>query len=143
MKNTFTISESVEINAPAAKVWKALTDPAQVKQYLFETEMSADWRVGGSIRYRGVWEGKPYEDKGTILEIKPEKLLKSTYYSPASGLEDKPENYNTVIYKLNKADGKTTLTVVQDNIPSKESAEHSSKNWRIVLDKLKGVVEHL
>jgi uncharacterized protein YndB with AHSA1/START domain len=142
MKNAFTISESININAPAVRVWEALTDPAKVKQYLFDTEMSADWRVGGSIRYRGVWEGKPYEDKGTILAIEPEKLLKTTYYSQASGLEDKPENYNNVIYELERADGKTRLTVVQDNIPSKESADHSSKNWRMVLEKLKGVVEH-
>jgi len=121
MKNTFTIAESIIINAPAGKVWEALTDPAMVKQYLFDTEMSADWRVGGSIRYRGVWEGKPYEDKGSIIAIMPEKLLKTTYYSPASGLEDKLENYNTVSYKLDKSDGKTKLTVIQDNIPTKES----------------------
>jgi len=142
MKNTFTIAESIIINAPAGKVWEALTDPAMVKQYLFDTEMSADWRVGGSIRYRGVWEGKPYEDKGSIIAIMPEKLLKTTYYSPASGLEDKLENYNTVSYKLDKSDGKTKLTVIQDNIPTKESADHSSKNWHMVLEKLKDVVEH-
>jgi len=142
MKHAFTISESVFINASAARIWKALTDPAEVKQYLFNTEMSADWKVGGSIRYRGIWEGKSYEDKGTILEIKPEKLLKSTYYSQFSGLEDRPENYNTVVYKLDKNNGRTKLTVTQNNIPTKESAVHSSKNWHMVLEKLKDVVEH-
>jgi len=43
------------------------------QKYLFGTETKSDWRVGSSITLPGV-EGKPYEDKGTILEIIKEKI---------------------------------------------------------------------
>jgi uncharacterized protein YndB with AHSA1/START domain len=88
-----------------------------------------------------VWQGKPYEDKGTILELVPNQLLKSTYWSGMSGLEDKPENYNTVTYSLSEEDRKTILTVTQDNNPTKESATHSESNWGIVLKGIKEIVE--
>ena len=81
MNNGITIERSIFINSSPAEVWQALSDPAKVKQYLFGTNMSADWRVGGRIEYRGSWEGKEYVDGGTILELEPEKILKSTYWS--------------------------------------------------------------
>ena len=34
----------ITINAPAGKVWQALTDPAQIKQYLFGTNTVSDWK---------------------------------------------------------------------------------------------------
>src|SRR2546423_1567983 len=100
MAKGLTVEKSIFISAPPAKVWEAITDPAMVKEYLFGTDMSADWRVGGKITYRGVWEGKEYEDGGEILELMPEKMLKTTYWSSMSGTENKPENYLTVTYEL-------------------------------------------
>ncbi len=142
MKHPYEATQSITINVQAAKVWDALTTPELVKQYLFGTEMTADWRVGGRVVYRGEWEGKSYEDTGTVIAIEPGKLLKTTYFSKTSGLEDKPENYNTVSYELIEKEGKTTLTVRQDNIPTRESADHSAKNWEMVLLKLKGLLEN-
>ncbi len=141
MKKDYIVSRSIVVNAPASRVWQALTRPELVKRYLFGTDMAADWRVGGAITYRGQWQGKAYEDKGTVLVYEPEKRLRSTYFSSLSGLEDRPENYNTVTYELSEAGGRTTLTLSQDNNPSPESAEHSGKNWEMVLEGLKKVVE--
>ena len=141
MADTLVVEKSVEIAATPAKVWEALTDPAKVKQYLFGTNMSADWRVGGRITYSGEWEGKQYVDGGEILELVPEKILKSTYWSSMSGTEDKPENYVNVTYALEEISGGTKLTVIQDNNKTADSAEHSGNNWQMVLDALKKVCE--
>ena len=141
MKGSHVARASIEINAKAVKVWKALTDPNLIKHYLFGTEAASDWKVGSAITYKGVWQGKAYEDKGTILEIVPNKLLKSTYWSGMSGLEDKPENYNTVTYELSETRGRTTVTVSQDNNPTRESADHSQGNWAIVLKGMKDLLE--
>ena len=84
---------TVTINAPKSKVWDALTNPAQIKKYMFGTDASSDWKVGSPITFRGVWEGKPYEDKGTILEMMKEKILKYNYWSNFSGDRDEPSNY--------------------------------------------------
>ena len=107
MEKGFTAKAEITINAPASKVWEALTSPQMIQQYLFGTQVTTDWQVGSPITYRGVWQGKPYEDKGTILQVEPEKLLVSTYWSALSGLANLPENYNTVSYALSN-DGQAT-----------------------------------
>src|SRR5215211_448086 len=100
MNNKLTAEATTTIDAPTSKVWQALVNPEIIKQYLFNTEVISDWKVGSPIIYRGEWEGKPFEDKGEILAMEPEKLLKSTHWSPLSGVPDSPENYHTVAYTL-------------------------------------------
>jgi uncharacterized protein YndB with AHSA1/START domain len=141
MKNTFVAKASTKINASPSKVWEALTKPELIKQYLFGTEVTTDWKVGSPITYKGIWQGKAYEDKGKILEVEPERLLVSTFWSALSGLPDIPENYNTVRYELSPEDGGTRLSIIQDNNATQEAAEHSEQNWNIVLDGLKKLLE--
>jgi len=132
---------STTINAPASKVWDALTQPEQIKQYLFGTEVATDWQVGSPITYKGVWQGKAYEDKGKVLEIEPGKRLVSTFWSSLSGVPDQPENYNTVCYELSPEGSGTRLTVTQDNNASQEDASHAEQNWQTVLDGIKKLLE--
>jgi uncharacterized protein YndB with AHSA1/START domain len=142
MGKKLTVEISIKVNAPASKVWNALTKPEIIKQYLFGTEVISNWKVGSRIIYKGVWEGKPYEDKGIIKKIQPRKLFQSTYLSSMSEKEDKPENYATVTYELKKEYNGTLLTISQDNIDTEEGKKHMKENWEIVLKKLKEVVEH-
>jgi uncharacterized protein YndB with AHSA1/START domain len=109
---------------------------------MFGTDVHTTWKVGDPITYRGEWEGAAYEDKGTILEVQPGKLLKSTHFSPLSGEADLPENYHTVTYILSEVSGQTRVTLTQDNNPSPDAAEHSRQNWELILAGLKDVVEH-
>lgn len=142
MSRGFEATTSVTIEAPAAKVWDALISPDKVKQYMHGTEMSTDWKEGSPIRWRGEWQGRAYEDKGEVLEVKPQKLLRYTHWSPMGGSEDRPENYHTVTYKLSGEDGTTLLTLVQDNNPSQEEAERmAANNWAPVLQGLKKTAE--
>ena len=138
---TYAATARVTLSAKASRVWEALTDPRLVKQYLFGTEMKADWKVGGTITYSGIWEGKPYVDRGTVLEIVPNRMLKSSYWSAFSGKEDTPENRLIVTYELSESGGKTTLSITTDNNPTQEGADHSAGNWNTVLQKLKELVE--
>lgn len=141
MVSPFIASKSIVINTSPDKVWEALTNPDQVKQYMFGAEVVSDWQKGSSLTYKGTWEGKPFEDKGTILEIEPQKLLKATYYSALSGLEDKLENYNTVTYELSPEGEGTKLTVTQDNNPSQEAADKAIANWSMTLTAIKELLE--
>lgn len=141
MNKGLTVEKSILINATPASVWEVITDPAKVKQYMFGTDMTADWKIGGKITYKGEWEGKSYEDGGTILEIEPEKILKSTYWSSMSGTENTPENQMVVTYKLEAKDGGTLMTVIQDNNKTEAGAEHSGENWGMVLDSMKKIAE--
>lgn len=141
MNEKYVAKVTIDIDAPKAKVWEALTEPELIKQYLFGTQVVTDWQVDSPITYKGTWEGKPYEDKGIVLENEPESLLVSTFWSSLSGVPDLPENYQTVRYELSSEDGGTRLTLTQDNNATREDAEHSEQNWNMVLEGLKNLLE--
>jgi uncharacterized protein YndB with AHSA1/START domain len=141
MANKLTSKVSIDIKAPANKVWQAVVDPKLIKEYLFGTEAKSDWKKGSTITYSGVWQGKPYTDKGVIIDIEPEKFVHSTYYSPLSGKEDKPENYNNVKTELTPKGDYTTVTISQDNINTEEELKHMEQNWGMVLDGMKKLLE--
>jgi uncharacterized protein YndB with AHSA1/START domain len=141
MNKTYTAVATTIVNAPASKVWEALTKPELIKRYMFGTDVISDWKVGSPITYRGEWEGKPFEDKGKVLEVEREKSLITTHWSPLSGVPDSPENYHTVAYQLAEKNGKTKITITQDKNASEEEKEHSEKNWSMMLDGLKKLLE--
>lgn len=142
MSQTFTAKVSATINAPADKVWEALTNPTLVKEWLFGTEMKvSSWAVGGDITYSGMWEGKPYEDKGKIVAIAPQQKLISTYWSSFSGLPDAPENYQQVTYELTNVGDGTVITITQEGGKTAEQAKHSEGNWSQVLGSMKQLLE--
>ena len=141
MNNAYISKASTIINTSTSKVWDALTKPELIKQYMFGTEVITDWQVGSSITYKGIWDGKAYEDKGKVLQIEIEKLLVSTFWSSLAGLPDIPENYKTVRYDLTPEDNGTRLTITQDNNDSQEEATHSEQNWKMVLDGMKKLLE--
>jgi uncharacterized protein YndB with AHSA1/START domain len=138
----FEAITTVTIGAPRATVWDALTNPAKVQQYMHGTNLSTDWKVGSPIIWQGEWKGQSYADKGTVLAFEPERLLKSTHWSPMGGTEDAPENYHTVTYELTEDGGKTTLTLTQDNNATQAEADAMAENnWGPMLQGLKETAE--
>ena len=132
---------STTINAPIAKVWDALTNPEAIKQFMFGTETVSEWKKDSPIVWKGMWEGKPYEDKGVILNIEPQRMLQYSHFSPLSGAPDVPENYHTLTYELSKKEDKTLVVLSQDNNSNEEEREHSQKMWEMMLMSLKNVLE--
>ena len=130
-----------KIDAQPEDVWEALTTPAKIRQYMFGSEVSTDWKPGSPITWRGEFEGKAFEDKGEIISFEPARRLEVTHFSPLTGQEDRPENYHRVRYELQPANGGTVVRLTQDNSSSAEEAEHSGATWQMMLDGLKKVVE--
>src|ERR1700739_1725346 len=111
MRKDLQVSQSIEINAAATKVWHALTTPEIIKEYLFGTETITDWKVGSEVILQGEYQGHKYKDKGVIKENGSHTRTSSRYWSGFSETEDKPENYSIVSYDLESKDGKhTTFT---------------------------------
>jgi uncharacterized protein YndB with AHSA1/START domain len=132
---------AISINAPTDKVWNALTNPDVIKQYMFGITVISDWRKGSPIVWKGDWQGKKYEDKGVILELKPERLIQYSHFSPLSGKPDLPENYHTVTVELASDGSTTTVSLSQDNNETEQERKHSEKNWKTMLDALKKLLE--
>jgi len=141
MDTSLTAKARVEIKAPPSRVWDALTDPKMIKQYLFGTDTFTTWKVGDPIVFKGEWEGKQYEDRGTIMALEKEKELRYTYWSSFSGLPDSIENYANITCVLTHKDDKTMLTVTQDHCSSEEQRNHSEQNWHSVLNTMKDLLE--
>ncbi len=141
MEKSYVAEASVTIHAPASRVWQALTDPQLIKQYMFGSEVVTDWKEGHPIVYKGMWQGKPFEDKGKVVKVEREKALVTTHWSPMSGTPDSPDNYHQVSYQLEPVTDGTRVTLRQDNNASEEEREHSSQNWKMMLDNLKKLLE--
>jgi len=146
MRNDLIVSESIDINAEPSKVWNALTNPEIIKKYLFGTETITDWKVGSEIIFQGEYgENKEYKyrDKGVILENVLNQLLSYSYWSGFSGLEDKPENYSVVIYKLESGDNKKTkFTWTQKGYATEEGYQHSLNGMKEFLKQIKEIIEN-
>ena len=134
-------SASTTIQAAIEEVWRSLTTPDVIKQWFFGVDTESDWTVGGPIVHRGEYQGRPYEDKGEILQIDPPTLLVHTHWSDVSGTPDAPEHYQEVTWALAPRDGATELTVSERNMPSKEAAEVSEQGWSTALGSLKDLLE--
>ena len=132
---------SIIINASGKRVWDALVTPQSIKQYMFGTNVVSDWHEGSPIFWRGEWQGKPYEDKGTILQFKPGQKIQYTHFSPLSGTPDKPENYHTVTIELSANGNQTHVVLTQDNSASEDERKESEKNWEMMLTSLKKFIE--
>ena len=141
MDQKLVAKASTTINAPVRKVWEALVNPTLIKQYMFGTNVVSDFKKGSPIIWKGEWEGRKYEDKGVILDAQPEKRFAYSHYSPLSGQPDKPENYHNVTIDLADQGSKTAVTLSQDNNADEKERAHSQKNWQMMLEGMKKLLE--
>jgi len=141
MNKELVTSMTIEIDANVDSVWFALTDRETIKKYFFGTEAISDWKVGSTLIFQGEWEGNSYRDKGNILAAEPGKLLQYDYWSGFSGMEDTPENYSLVSYRLEAGGDQTTLSLTQQGFASEEALAHAGNGWKMVLENLKNLLE--
>ena len=134
---------SISINAPAAKVWDAITTPALRKKWFFGVDTETDWKAGSPIVHKGEFKGKPYEDKGVIKRVEPGKRLVHTHWSSMSGRPDQPENYETVTYTLKEKNGATEVAIAEENVADDKQKKTSDELWGKALKGLKQVREHV
>ncbi len=141
MSKGYVAKSSIIVNAPFNTVWEALTKPDIISKYMFGTKVETDWAVGSPIFFRGVWQGRSYEDKGSILRLERHRLLEYSHFSPLAGLPDKPENYHTVTIHLTGNDGAVIVSLEQDNNSTEQAKKHSEENWGLMLKGLKETAE--
>ena len=141
---TERIEHVVEIAAPPRDVWRALTTPAVMAQWMAEPEMrleiDADWTMGSRIETRGVHH-VAFRNSGTVLRFEPERVLAYTHLSSLSRLPDTPENHAEIQFALTPAGDGTSVTLTLSRCPTKSIARHLDFYWRGTLGVLKQFVE--
>lgn len=150
MSEPLIVKSTVDIKAPAAKVWNALVNPEETKKYMFGCEAISDWKVGSPLLWRANYEGKEMVFvKGTIVDIKPGTYLAYTTIDPNNpAVADVPENYVTVTYTLTSRGEQTILDVTQGDFAAVADGEKRYKEtyndgdgWGPVLREIKKLVE--
>ena len=137
MHEDFTAESEISVEAPPEAVWAVITDNKKFGEVMFGSTVTTDWKVGSPIVYSGEWEGKPFEDKGKILELEKNKLFRSTHIAGT----DKTHTEHEVAYHLAPEGSGTKVKVTQTNNATQDAADHSTKNWEMMLKNLKKVVE--
>ena len=149
MNNPLFVKNSIDIKAPASKVWNALTNPEETKKYMFGCEAISDWKVGSSLLWKAVYEGKEMIFvEGKIVDLQPEKFLAYTTIDPNSDIDKVSENYLTVTYELIQNDELTVLNVTQGDYLTVEDGEkrykeafNNGEGWNPILLEIKKLVE--
>jgi uncharacterized protein YndB with AHSA1/START domain len=129
---------SILVDASPKQVWHALVDPVAIKKYFMGTTVKTDWKVGSPISWSGEWKGKPFSDKGEILECEDARVLSYSHWSPLTGADNRPENYHVVTTTLHKTQSNLAGGV---SAADRDSRADYEKNWTTVLEGLKATVE--
>lgn len=141
-----TIVTSVVINASAAKVFAALTEPEQLMQWWGDdavyrsTSIEGDLRVGGTWRTTGTSaDGEAFAVSGRYLIVEPPHLLEYTWNHEWGGGPAHPET--VVRYELDERDGVTHLRLTHSGfVDPADKADHEA-GWALVLGWLRAYAE--
>ncbi len=136
----YSIEVHTSIRAPIREAWALLLDPVRLGQLFWGSTVESDFVQGRPIVWKGTWEGKPFQDKGTVRQVKAPTLLQCTHWTPSSG-PDVEDNYSVLTWKLAEENGGTRVTFLHENIATLQMKEHSEPMWKMMLERMKGMLE--
>ena len=130
-----TIIQEIVINAPAERVFEALTNPAQRTKWwggegrFQTTHMESDLRPGGKWMMSGNGlGGRPFTVRGQYREIEPPRLLIFTWLPDWQ--EDSVETL--VRFDLTENNNITAVRLTHSGLTT-ESSRLSHKGWPQIL----------
>lgn len=135
-KQTFEAHVEAVIPASRTKVWHALVSSEGFAKIYEGITVESSWRVGDPIVWSGTWEGKAFRDEGSIVVLEEPRRFEYTYWTSFWGPAPTPETVQHITNTFEEVAGGTRVTILQTNIPSAESRDHSQANWKEILDKL-------
>lgn len=138
-----TISRTIRIHASASTVWKALTDPRCIEQWISDDAIVVELepKTGGAIRMHGDFHAFPLENKGTVLAFEPNGRFVYTFWSNLTQLPDVPENYFTIAFRLTADGDTTTLELLQSNLINEVILKHWEMYWNVTLELIRKIAE--
>jgi uncharacterized protein YndB with AHSA1/START domain len=133
------------IDAPPEAVFEAWTTKEAMEQWYLDGPDHAarvtlhERRAGGRYRIEfGPAGQKPYVEDGVYLVFEPpSRLQMSETLAAPDGIAWAD---TTVTVTFEEVDGKTRLTLVHENLPSKETVEGASGGWPGFIDRVANLV---
>ena len=149
---TDRIERSIDVRAPRARVWRALSDPAEFAEW-FGIAVSGPFQPGA--RLRGTFIGTSVDEEVAraqkehagmsfdlvIERVDPERRLAFRWHpgAPEPGVDNTAEPMTLVEFVLDDTGEGTRVTVVEsgfDRIPLARRAkafDGNSEGWRIMM----------
>ncbi|MCQ9634092.1 SRPBCC domain-containing protein [Chryseobacterium sp. WG14] len=132
-----------KINAPAEKVWKALTDKHEMKSWYFNIP-DFEPEVGKIFNFYEPGDAKKYHHQCEILEIVPSQILKYSWAYP-----DFLPLKTVVTWEVFSEHNATVVTLVHEGIESFDnlgegfSRKSFTEGWNMIIgESLKGYLEN-
>lgn len=142
------IEKRIELNAPASRVWRALTDYREFGEW-FRVKLDGPFVVGavsrGHITYPG-YEHLKWEV--AVQKMEPERLFSFTWhpYAIDPKVDYSSEPATTVEFTLQSTPKGTLLTVTEsgfDRIPAHRRMEAFRKNDGGWTEQMKNIESHV
>ncbi len=145
-KLTDTITKTIDIDAPPSLVWRALTDPHVMPEWMSDEplEVETHWEIGGPIVLRGILHGRlRFENRGVVQAFEPERMLRYSHWSTLSRrvLPDVPGNHAIFSFSLAPLVDGTRLVLVLGNLADQAVYGHLNFYWDVTLMMLKQFCE--
>ena len=118
------IEKKIELSAPIARVWRALTDYREFGEW-FRVALEGPFVIGQTARGHITWPG--YEHlvwEVVVQKMEPERLFSFTWhpYAVDSSIDYSSEPPTLVEFRLEKTATGTLLTVTEsgfENVPAR------------------------
>ncbi len=144
------VDKTIEINAPATKVWDALTNPACTAVWAQEFSsggptfhIESAWGMGDRVEWKA--EDGTVIVEGNVTKLEPLKLLRYTVADTRSEKMKFSED-DGITYELHENLGVTMLHILHGDfsvLPEGEKyCRMSAEIWERVLPKIKELAEH-
>jgi uncharacterized protein YndB with AHSA1/START domain len=144
---------SLRVNAPRARVYRALVDARAVATWRVPPGMTShvhefDTREGGAIRVSLTYDAPTETGKttahtdtyhGRFVKLVPdEQVVEVDEFETA---DPALQGEMTITISLSDADGGTDVLAVHDGLPRGVSAADNETGWRLALARLAALVE--
>jgi uncharacterized protein YndB with AHSA1/START domain/DNA-binding transcriptional ArsR family regulator len=129
----------IYIRATPERIWQAITDPALVQRYYFNSVIESDFRPGSPVIYKQANTGR-LDIEGEIVEADPPRKLVHTMavrWDP--DVNDEPTRVTWEITPMGEA---CLLSVTHDGFTSQTETYRQTKGgWPMILSGLKTLLE--
>lgn len=121
------------------RLWSALTDPSQMKEYWFRMQIKTEWKVGAE--WQMVFPDGRVADTGEILELDRPKRIRLKWRNEFKP-ELKAEGFSLCTIELEPAGAAVRLTITH-TIERADSRfiRAVSGGWPKILSNLKSLLE--
>jgi len=142
------IEKKIELNAPIARVWRALTDYREFGEW-FRVALEGPFVVGQTTRGHITWPG--YEHlvwEAVVQKMEPERLFSFTWhpYAVDPAVDYSSELPTLVEFRLEKTATGTLLTLTEsgfENVPAHRRAEAFRMNDNGWAQQMKNIETHV